>query len=308
MVQAVDGVSLALASGETLGLLGESGSGKSTVAWSVLGLVPPPGRIDGGVIRLLGSDLMSLHEEGLRRIRGKELGLIVQNARAHLNPLVTIGAQIVNAYSSHNHRARSDAHEVAVDTLRRVAIPDPERRMKAYPHELSGGMAQRVMIGMAIVNSPRVILADEPTMGLDVTIQAQVLDLLADQVRTLGASTLLITRDLGIVAKYCDRVAVLYAGQVVEMAPVPEFFSAPRHPYSIALLDSATWQYVGRRQRPLKGMPPDPVALPPGCRYHPRCPFANALCQGTRPELEEVTPNHFVRCFRHEEVARWHLS
>lgn len=307
-MQAVNGVSLELAPGETLGLLGESGSGKSTIAWSVLGLVPPPGKIDGGAIRLLGSNILSMRDEELVRIRGKDLGLIVQNARAHLNPLVTIGDQIANAYRSHNHVSHNDALRVAKDTLKRVAIPDPERRMLAYPHELSGGMAQRVMIGMAIVNSPRIILADEPTLGLDVTIQAQILDLLADQVRSLGASTLLITRDLGIVAKYCARVAVLYAGQVVEMAPVQEFFKAPRHPYSIALLDSATWQHVGRRERPLKGMPPDPVALPEGCRYHPRCPFAIALCQGSRPELEEVTPNHFVRCFRHEEVGRWHLS
>jgi len=307
-VQAVDGVSLELAAGETLGLLGETGSGKSTIAWSVLGLVPPPGRIEGGAIRLLGRDLLSVQEEELRRIRGKQLGLIVQNARAHLNPLVPIGVQIANAYSSHTEASPRDAFQVAVDTLERVAIPDPERRARAFPHELSGGMAQRVMIAMAIVNSPRVLIADEPTMGLDVTIQAQILDLLADQVDSLGASTLLITRDLGIVANYCTRVAVLYAGQVVEMAPVNEFFRHPRHPYSIGLLDSATLQYVGRRVRPLKGLPPDFINLPPGCRFNPRCLFASDICRATAPSLEEVAPDHFVRCFRHKEVAEWHRS
>jgi ABC-type dipeptide/oligopeptide/nickel transport system ATPase component len=251
VVRAIDGVSLALLPGETVGLLGETGSGKSVIAWSALGLVPPPGRIERGEVYINGANILAMPEEESRRLRGKDVALIVQNARAHLNPLQTIGAQIANVYTSHTDATKSEAWSVAVDVLKRVAIPDPEQRAKAYPHELSGGMAQRAMIAMATVNSPQILIADEPTMGLDVTIQAQVLDLLADHVRTLRASTLLITRDLGIVAKYCQRVAVLRAGQLVEMAAVSDFFEAPQHAYSIALLSAAKLQHVGGEERPL---------------------------------------------------------
>jgi len=241
VVSAVEGLSLDLMPGETLGLLGESGSGKSLVAWSVLGLVPHPGRIEAGEIRLGDRDLLRAPQEELQSIRGREIGFIVHNARAHLNPLIPVGRQIAAAYRAHHDVSKKQALDLAVEMLRRVAIPDAERRAAAYPHELSGGMAQRVVIAIATINGPGVLVADEPTMGLDVTIQSQVLELLAEQVRRLGASTLLITRDLGIVAKYCDRVAVLHAGALIEERPVSDFFAAPAHPYSAELLRAASF-------------------------------------------------------------------
>ena len=237
-VTAIDGLSLELGRGETLGLLGESGSGKSTVAWSVLGLVPHPGRIGRGEVLMGDQNLLTTREE-LRRIRGAEIGFIVPNARAHLNPLLPVGKQIATVYRAHNPVSKREARERAIEMLKGVSIPDAETRANSYPHELSGGMAQRVVIAMATVNAPRILIADEPTMGLDVTIQSQVLELLAEQVRHLGASMLLITRDLGIVAKYCDRVAVLHKGKLIEEAPVQEFFASPQHPYSAVLLRSA---------------------------------------------------------------------
>lgn len=237
-VPAVRGLNLNLRLGETLGLLGESGSGKSTVAWSILGLVPHPGRIGSGQVHLGERDLLAGQDE-LRKVRGSEIGFIVPNARAHLNPLLPVGKQIAAVYRAHNEVSGDEAHERAIDMLKRVAIPDAEARAKAYPHEMSGGMAQRVIIAMATVNSPRVLIADEPTMGLDVTIQSQILELLAEQVQELGASMLLITRDLGIAARYCDRLAVLRGGQLIEEAPARDFFASPQHPYSAALLSAA---------------------------------------------------------------------
>jgi peptide/nickel transport system ATP-binding protein len=301
-------MSFALERGEILGLVGETGSGKSVVVWSVVGLVPPPGQIVKGEVYFQGTNYLSKREEELRGIRGKEIGLIVQNARSHLNSLVRVGDQIAYAYQAHADISHKEALAKAVEMLYKVAMPDPERRARAYPHELSGGMAQRVMIAIALIHSPKVVIADEPTMGLDVTIQAQILDLLEEQLHRLGSSTLIVTRDIGIVANYCQRVGVVYAGQIVELAPVKSFFAKPRHPYSIALLDAVSFGRAQRRQKLLKGAPPNPLSLPEGCYYHPRCGFADSFCQGVRPELEEVAPGHFVRCHHHERVAKWEPS
>jgi oligopeptide/dipeptide ABC transporter ATP-binding protein len=309
-VKAVNDISFALEPREILGLVGETGSGKSVLAWSLVGIVPPPGKVVKGDVYFQGVGLHGKVEEGIRRIRGKELGLIVQNARAHLNPLVQVGQQIANAYRAHVEASRKEALAKAVEMLHIVAIPDPEQRVRAYPHELSGGMAQRVITAMAIMHSPKVLIADEPTMGLDVTIQAQILDFLADLVHRLGSSTLLVTRDMGIVANYCQRVGVLYAGQLVEIAPMEAFFARPRHPYSIALLDAVSFLGYDRQRRAkfLKQVPRSPFSLPEGCYYHARCGFADALCRQVHPELEEVAPGHLVRCHHHGEVATWKPS
>lgn len=308
VVKAVNGVSFTLERGESLGLVGETGSGKSVVAWSTVQLVAPPGRIVRGKVYFQGAKLLEKRDEELRRIRGKEIGLIVQNARAHLNPLVRVGDQIANAYLAHTEASLREAQSKAIEMLETVAMPDPEYRARAYPHELSGGMAQRVMIAMSIIHSPKVLIADEPTLGLDVTIQTQILDLLEEQVHRLGSSILLITRDLAIVANYCQKVGVVYGGQIVELAPVEAFFNKPRHPYSIALLDAVSFGHSGRRDKLLRGLGCNPLTLPDGCYYHPRCGFADHLCRQIRPELEEVAPGHFVRCHHQDEVAKWEPS
>jgi oligopeptide/dipeptide ABC transporter ATP-binding protein len=310
LVKAVNEISFALEPREFLGLVGETGSGKSVLAWSLVGIVPPPGKVVKGDVYFQGMRLHGNAGKGIRRIRGKEIGLIVQNARAHLNPLVQVGKQIANAYRAHVEASPKEALAKAVEMLHIVAIPDPERRVRAYPHELSGGMAQRVMIAIAIIHSPKVLIADEPTMGLDVTIQAQILDSLADLVHRLGSSALLATRDMGIIANYCQRVGVLYAGQLVEIASVGEFFAKPRHPYSVALLDAISNLGNNRQRRAkfLKQARRNPFSLPEGCHYHPRCGFADTLCRHVRPELEEVAPGHLVRCHHRDEVATWKLS
>jgi peptide/nickel transport system ATP-binding protein len=307
LIKAVNEISFTLEPRELLGLVGETGSGKSVLTWSLVGIVPPPGKVVKGDVYFQGVGLHGKAAEEMRRIRGKEIGLIVQNARAHLNPLVQVGKQIANAYRAHVEASLKEALAKAVEMLHMVAIPDPEQRVRAYPHELSGGMAQRVMIAIAIIHSPKVLIADEPTMGLDVTIQAQVLDSLADLVHRLGSSTLLVTRDMGIIANYCQRVGVLYAGQLVEIAPVKAFFARPRHPYSIALLDAVSILGYDRQRRAkfLKQAPRNPFLLPEGCSYHPRCGFADSLCRQVRPELEEVAPGHLVRCHHYGEVVTW---
>jgi ABC-type dipeptide/oligopeptide/nickel transport system ATPase component len=246
----LDGVSFALRAGETMGLVGESGAGKSLLIWSAVGLTPPPGQIVAGEVRFRGDRIAGRgagdDEERLRHVRGVEIGLIVQNARAHLNPLVRVGDQLANVVRAHGELSRDAARRRAIELLAQVALNDPERTARSYPHELSGGMAQRVLIAMATINSPAVVLADEPTMGLDVTIQTQVLDLLTAEARRLGTALCIVTRDLGIVAHYCQTVGVLHNGAIVELAPVAEFFARPRHPHSARLLDAATFQQRAR--------------------------------------------------------------
>jgi oligopeptide/dipeptide ABC transporter ATP-binding protein len=307
-VRTLDHIDLQLRPGETLGLIGESGSGKSIVAWSVLGLVPPPGRIVGGRVLLRGEDLLMRTDDELRRIRGRDVALIVQNARAHLNPLIRVGDQIAQVYRGHHDVSLKVARERALELLAKVAIPDPDERMRAYPHELSGGMAQRVLIAMATVNQPDVLIADEPTMGLDVTIQAQILDLLRQQVGELRASSLLITRDMGIAAHFCDRIAVLYAGKVIEVAPVDLLFDRPKHPYTIALLDAAKFGGTPTAAETNGATRSSTAPATEGCAYSTRCPHADLLCRGWAPDLQQVAPERVVSCHHHERIAQQWIS
>jgi peptide/nickel transport system ATP-binding protein len=302
-VPAVDGVSLAIERGTTLGLVGESGCGKSVTAMSILRLVASPGRIERGRILLeidgRPVDLVGLPERRLRQIRGGRVGMIFQEPMTSLNPVFTIGDQIVEAVRLHRQLPRAAARERALELLRLVRIADPERRLDEYPHQLSGGMRQRAMIAMALACEPDLLIADEPTTALDVTIQAQILDLLADLRRRLGMAILLITHDLGVVAETCDQVAVMYAGQIVERAPAAELFANPLHPYTIGLLAARPEHRSGSGEplAAIPGMVPQPRDFPGGCRFHPRCGFTREpRCAAEPPPLRELLPGHFVRC------------
>jgi len=302
-VPAVDGVSLAIERGTTLGLVGESGCGKSVTAMSVLGLVAAPGRIERGQILLEGEggpvDLVGLPEQRLRRIRGGRIGMIFQEPMTSLNPVFTVGNQVAEAIRLHRRVSRQAARQRALELLRLVRIADPERRLDEYPHQLSGGMRQRVMIAMALACEPDLLIADEPTTALDVTIQAQVLELLADLRRRLGMAILLITHDLGVVAETCDEVAVMYAGRIVERAAAATLFAQPLHPYTIGLLAARPEhrQATGDPLAAIPGMVPQPRDFPAGCRFHPRCRFVREpRCAAELPELRELRPGHFVRC------------
>ena len=312
-VPAVDGVSLSIGRGKTLGLVGESGCGKSVTAMSILGLVAAPGVIESGEILLAPAagaaasdpvDLVSLAEPHLRKVRGGRIGMIFQEPMTSLNPVFTIGDQIAEAVRLHRPVSRAVARARALEMLELVRMADPQRRLDEYPHQLSGGMRQRVVIAMALACDPDLVIADEPTTALDVTIQAQILDLLAALRRRLGTAILLITHDLGVVAETCDDVAVMYAGRIVERAPAAMLFEKPLHPYTIGLLaarpGSVGRSGNGRNAAPLRtipGMVPAPQNFPSGCRFHPRCAYARAPeCGATVPELREVSPGHFVRC------------
>ena len=309
-VRAVDGVSYDLKSGETLGVVGESGCGKSVSALSVLRLVAnPPGRIVGGAIRFEGKNLLELSEPEMERIRGNEISMIFQEPMTSLNPLFTIGRQVSEAIALHQGLSRKEAMDRAVEMLRRVYIPEPERRVHAYPHQMSGGMRQRVMIAMALSCNPKVLIADEPTTALDVTIQAQILDLMRELQETYGTAIVLITHDMGVVAENADRVVVMYAGRKVEEAAAADLFDNPGHPYtkgllgSIPHLDTAA-QSNGARARlnEIKGMVPSLFDLPPGCSFAPRCGFATDRCRGEEPVLEEQRPGHWVACWHADRL------
>ncbi len=309
-VRAVDGVSYDLKSGETLGVVGESGCGKSVSALSVLRLVAnPPGRIVGGAIRFEGKNLLELSEPEMERIRGNEISMIFQEPMTSLNPLFTIGRQVSEAIALHQGLSRKEAMDRAVEMLRRVYIPEPERRVHAYPHQMSGGMRQRVMIAMALSCNPKVLIADEPTTALDVTIQAQILDLMRELQETYGTAIVLITHDMGVVAENADRVVVMYAGRKVEEAAAADLFDNPGHPYtkgllgSIPHLDTAA-QSNGARARlnEIKGMVPSLFDLPPGCSFAPRCGFATDRCRGEQPVLEEQRPGHWVACWHADRL------
>jgi len=292
---ALNGVDLSVNEGQVLGIVGESGSGKSAIAMALVNLIARPGRIVSGSVKYRGRDLLQESERALQRVRGREIGLVVQNAKSALNPLVTIGRQLVNVIRGHGLHDKRAATERAVLMLKKVGIPDPETRMHSYPHQLSGGMAQRVTIAMALSNNPRLLIADEPTSGLDVTIQAQILDLIQALVDELHSATVLITRDLGIIAQHCEEVAVLYAGRVVERAPVRAFFRSPSHPYSETLIKAvSTTRQRGRKLLP--GTSPSIYDLPSGCPLNPRCPLVQPICREKQPELRELLPGHFVRC------------
>jgi oligopeptide/dipeptide ABC transporter ATP-binding protein len=293
--RAVNGIDLTVDERQIVGIVGESGSGKSVIAAALVNLVGSPGKIVSGTAKYNGRDLLREPERSLQQIRGREVALIVQNAKSALNPLIPIGRQLVNVIRAHGKRDERTAVEHAIQMLTRVGISDPATRMHTYPHQLSGGMAQRVTIAMALASNPRLLIADEPTSGLDVTIQAQILDLIQNLVHELHSATLLITRDLGIVAQYCERVAVLYAGQIIEQAPVRVFFRRPTHPYSEALIKSvATTRERGRKLLP--GTSPSPYELPGGCPLNPRCELAEPICREVTPPLQEISAGHWVRC------------
>ncbi len=299
-VRAVDGVDFRLERGRTLGIVGESGCGKSVTALSIMGLVPqPPGRIAAGEVRFEGEDLLQASPQRLRDLRGDQLSMIFQEPMTSLNPAFQVGDQIAEVLLHHRNLTPGEAHEKAVDMLRKVRIPSPEARAKEYPHQLSGGMRQRVMIAMALACNPKLLIADEPTTALDVTIQAQILELMRALREELGTAIILITHDLGVIAELADDVIVMYAGQVVERCAVPRLFAEPQHPYTIGLLGSIPRLDLEQaRLAAIEGFVPDAAAMPKGCRFHPRCPFSVDRCREESPELKEVLSGHFVACWR----------
>ncbi len=311
VVRAVDGVSFRVYAGETLAVVGESGCGKSVTSLSIMRLVPAPsGRVVAGSIRFDGRDLLALAESEMRTIRGNEISMIFQEPMTSLNPVLTIGQQIAEALVLHQGLGRRRARARAVEMLRLVKIPVPERRVKQYPHEFSGGMRQRVMIAMALACSPKLLIADEPTTALDVTIQAQILDLMRELKSKVGAAIVLITHDLGVVAEMAQRVVVMYAGRMVEEAPVEKLFARPRHPYTRGLLDSiprlehaAAAPGSGKRLAEIPGMVPSLKEETPGCVFAPRCHLATDRCRAQYPPLEEHAPGHWAACWESARVA-----
>jgi oligopeptide/dipeptide ABC transporter ATP-binding protein len=299
-VRAVDGVDLTLERGRTLGIVGESGCGKSVTALSIMGLVPqPPGRIAGGEVRFEGEDLLKVAPRHMRDLRGDKLSMIFQEPMTSLNPAFPVGEQIAEALLRHRNLTKKDSQDRAVEMLRKVRIPSPERRAHDYPHQLSGGMRQRVMIAMALACNPRLLIADEPTTALDVTIQAQILELMRLLRAELGTAIILITHDLGVIAELADDVLVMYAGQVVERCAATRLFAEPQHPYTVGLLGSIPRLHLEQeRLSAIEGIVPDAAAFPQGCRFHPRCPFATAQCRSEVPVLTEVSPSHYAACWR----------
>jgi oligopeptide/dipeptide ABC transporter ATP-binding protein len=302
-VVAVNDVSFDIHKGETLGLVGESGSGKSVTAFSIVRLLQPPGRIDNGRILFQGRDLVSLPESDIREVRGAGIGLIFQEPMAALNPVMRVGSQIAEGLRVHGLAGREEARQRAIELLRAVRITDPERRVDDYPHQLSGGMRQRVMIAVALACGPPLVIADEPTTALDVTVQAQILELLRDMKRQFDLALLLITHDLGVIAETADRVAVMYAGRVVEQGPVRQIFNRPLHPYTQGLLASIPGEEAGRRLRAIEGVVPNLAALPPGCTFAPRCPHRMDVCTTAVPALTEIEAAHSTRCYLHSAAA-----
>ena len=309
IAKAVDGVSFSLGRGETLGVVGESGCGKSVTSLSILRLVPdPPGRIVGGSVRLDGRNILEFSEEKMKEVRGNDISMIFQEPMTSLNPVFTIGQQVSEAILLHQGLSKKAAMDKSVDMLKLVGIPEPHRRVREYPHQLSGGMRQRVMIAMALSCNPRVLIADEPTTALDVTIQAQILDLVVDLQEKLGTAVILITHNLGVVAETTQRVVVMYAGRKVEEAPVQEIFDAPLHPYTRGLLGSIprlaimSGEGAASRLVEIPGIVPALNALPPGCAFAPRCPFALARCHDAYPPYEEKATGHWAACWRSHEL------
>jgi oligopeptide/dipeptide ABC transporter ATP-binding protein len=298
-VKAVRDVSFDLAAGETLGIVGESGCGKSVTALSILGLVARPGRVVAGEILFKGRDLLGIDREELRQIRGRDIAMIFQDPLSSLNPVHRIGAQIEEAMRAHDKIAPREVRPRGLDLLRQVHVPDSARRVRDYPHQFSGGMRQRVMIAMGLSNRPEILIADEPTTALDVTVQAQILQLLRDLNRDLGTSIILITHNLGVVAGLCKRVVVMYAGEIVEEGSTEQIFDSPQHPYTWSLLRSLPRVDADRheRLRSIEGLPPDLIAPPQGCKFNPRCPFRLERCFSEDPELEPVGDGHIAACW-----------
>ncbi len=306
LVRAVDGVSWDIEEGETVALVGESGCGKSVSALSVMRLVSEPaGRIEGGEIVFKGRDLLKLSEEEMRRVRGREIGMVFQEPMTSLNPVLTIGRQLTEGLQIHLQMTLDAARARAAELLSMVGISDPMRRLGQYPHQFSGGMRQRMMIAMALACNPSLILADEPTTALDVTIQAQILELMRELSRRLGVAMLIITHNLGVVARYADRVNVMYAGRIIERASASDLYAQPRHPYTLGLLRSVPRLDEPRRARldPIEGQPPDLTRLPPGCAFAPRCTWRASRCGEAVPPLEKLSPGHLSACWEDERVA-----
>ena len=306
-VTIVDAVSLSVDRGRTLCIVGESGCGKSMLSLSLMRLVPAPGEVSTGQVLLDGQDLLALDEEAMRSVRGRRMAMIFQEPMTSLNPVFTIGDQIVEALRCHDRTTgRKELERRALNALVQVEMTDPVRRMTQYPHELSGGMRQRVMIAMALVTRPELLIADEPTTALDVSVQAQILDLLKRLQEETGMGVVFITHDLGVVSEIADEVAVMYAGQVVERAPVAELISDPQHPYTIGLLASVPeLDGAAARLHAIDGIVPAPDSFPAGCRFHPRCAFATPACADTQPALRAVTPAHQVACLRAPLEEHW---
>ncbi|GAA3823469.1 ABC transporter ATP-binding protein [Streptomyces phyllanthi] len=298
VAKAVNGVTLGVDAGETLAVLGESGSGKSVTAQAVMGILDtPPGRITGGRILFQGRDLLSLKEDERRKVRGAGMAMVFQDALSSLNPVLSVGDQLGEMFVVHRGMSRKDARARAVELMDRVRIPAARERVSQYPHQFSGGMRQRIMIAMALALEPALIIADEPTTALDVTVQAQVMDLLAELRREYDMGLVLITHDLGVVADVADRIAVMYAGRIVESAPVHDLYKAPAHPYTRGLLDSIPrLDQKGRELNAIRGLPPNLMDIPPGCAFHPRCPMAGDTCRTDVPPLHEVDEDRGSAC------------
>ncbi|MGE5777420.1 MAG: ABC transporter ATP-binding protein, partial [Chloroflexota bacterium] len=312
VVRAVDGVNFEVYPGEVLGLVGESGCGKSVTSLSIMRLISKPGRIDEGEILLDGENLLKLPEDEMIKVRGNRISMIFQQPQTALNPVFKVGDQLAEVLNVHQDMGKEAGWKRAVELLKMVGVPDPERRADAYPHELSGGMAQRVMIAMALACVPELLIADEPTTALDVTIQAQILDLMRDLRREMGTSVILITHDLGVVAEMAERVAVMYAGEIVEQTDVNTLFDQPLHPYTQGLIGSIP--VLGEIKEKLDVIPgsvPNLVDLPPGCRFAPRCQarfkYGCKICADVKPELTEVKPGHLVRCWLYQN-AEGHVA
>ncbi len=306
VVRAVDGVSYDLEEGETLGLVGESGCGKSVSALSLMRLIPdPPGRIVNGEVMLDGEDILKIDMDEMRNIRGAKMSMVFQEPMTSLNPVLTIERQLTETLQLHKGMGRVESRREGVDLLARVGIPDPEQRIKQYPHQFSGGMRQRVMIAMALSCSPRLIIADEPTTALDVTIQAQILELMKSLTTEFGVALIVITHNLGVVARYADRVNIMYAGRIIERGSAREIYSNPRHPYTVGLLRSVPRLDLPRRAKldPIEGQPPDLVNLPEGCSFRARCRWAIDKCATDTPILDETSPDHWSACWRSEDLG-----
>ena len=307
VVKAVDGVSYELEEGETLALVGESGSGKSVSALSLLRLIPnPPGKIVGGEVIFEGQDILKADEDEIRRIRGNRIAMVFQEPMTSLNPVLTIGRQLTEAIELHLKYDKEKARLRAIELLEMVGIPEAPQRLSDYPHQFSGGMRQRVMIAMALSCNPKLLLADEPTTALDVTIQAQILEIMARLSKEFGTAVIIITHNLGVVARYADRVNVMYAGRIIETASAKDLYAKPRHPYTVGLLRSVPRLDESRREKldPIEGSPPDLSNLPKGCAFYPRCRWHVDRCLEEQPPLTLVEEKHFAACFEWEQVTK----